>query len=361
MQEYVQAFNVLMKSPVTDDIIRYVTNCTLKVLPHNNGSQLPSPPSSPVDGKAPSIPKLPSLMTFITRIVRYTNVQVSTLLMTVCYLNKLKKLLPADAVGIPSTIHRLFLACLILSAKFHNDSSPLNVHWANYTNGLFSVKDVNLMERQLLSLLDWNLQLTEHEIILDLQSLLEPIVRDIVVSKHLRAHSHTRSNSRNFTHSRNNSTSSSYLLSLSSSPLTRTNSPYAQQLSRSNSQYGQYPPSLSRSASQYSQHQPEVQLQQPQQQHLQNQYQFNKNIYSYSTSNSAEYDSFKSQAMHKRDLSISSNLSTSTLVDQYSPYENLPMFGGKISPLSTNKNTSPLLIGGLDNWDFDQVMRSHGF
>ena len=54
----------------------------------------------------------------------------------------------------PCTRHRILLSCLILSSKFHNDSSPKNKHWAKYTDGLFNVKDINLMERQLISLVE---------------------------------------------------------------------------------------------------------------------------------------------------------------------------------------------------------------
>lgn len=165
-----------MKSPVTDDMIQYLTRVTLKVLPNNNNNNYPSPPTSPNDLKSfEQQQRLPSLRTFITRLVRYTNVYTPTLLTTVCYLNKLRRILPADAKGLPSTIHRLFLACLILSAKFHNDSSPLNKHWAKYTDGLFTREDINLMERQLLNLLNWDLRVTEDDLILDLQYLLDPI------------------------------------------------------------------------------------------------------------------------------------------------------------------------------------------
>lgn len=172
MSGYYKALNILMKSPVTDDMIRFLTNTTLKVLPQSN---YPSPPGSPSKNGS----RLPSLMSFISRLVRHTNVYTPTLLTTACYLNKLKCILPKDASGLPSTIHRIFLACLILSAKFHNDSSPLNKHWAKYTDGLFSVEDVNLMERQLVQLLNWDLRVANDDLILDLRYLLEPIVEDI--------------------------------------------------------------------------------------------------------------------------------------------------------------------------------------
>lgn len=182
MSEYHKALKVLMQSPVTDDMIKFLTNQTLRVLPNvqtpAQTSAYPSPPSSPPK-KHLQPQRLPSLMSFISRLVRHTNVYTSTLLTTVCYLNKLKCILPRDATGLPSTIHRIFLACLVLSAKFHNDSSPLNRHWAKYTDGLFSLEDLNLMERQLIQLLNWDLRVTNDDLILDLRFLLEPIVADI--------------------------------------------------------------------------------------------------------------------------------------------------------------------------------------
>lgn len=178
MCEYNKALKVLMKAPVTDDMIKFLTDTTLKVLPTNSNRSYPTPPGSPTNHKNAKT-KLPSLMSFISRLVRHTNVYTSTLLTTVCYLNKLKCILPKDASGLPSTIHRIFLACLILSAKFHNDSSPLNKHWAKYTDGLFSVQDINLMERQLIQLLNWDLRISNDDLILDLRMLLEPIVQDL--------------------------------------------------------------------------------------------------------------------------------------------------------------------------------------
>lgn len=52
----------------------------------------------------------------------------------------------------PCTCHRVFLSTLIVTAKYVNDTSPKNRHWARYSS-VFSVAEVNLMEKQLLVLL----------------------------------------------------------------------------------------------------------------------------------------------------------------------------------------------------------------
>ena len=79
------------------------------------------------------------------------------------------------------TSHRIFLASLILAAKNLNDSSPKNKHWARYTvvpgydNFGFSLTEVNLMEKQLLGLLEWDMRVNEEDLYLHLEPFLAPI------------------------------------------------------------------------------------------------------------------------------------------------------------------------------------------
>lgn len=175
-----KALNIFLNSPVSQDMIHKLVVTTLQVLPCED-SKLQSPSNSSSKDKA-----LPSLMTFITKLVRYTNVYTGTLMATLVYLNKLKTKLPKNAHGLPCTRHRILLSCLILSSKFHNDSSPKNIHWANYTDGLFNVKDINLMERQLLFLLNWDLKVSNEDMIAHLGRFLNPIKEDLIKSAKMR-------------------------------------------------------------------------------------------------------------------------------------------------------------------------------
>ena len=71
------------------------------------------------------------------------------------------------------TRHRVFLATLIVAAKYLNDSSPKNKHWARDAS-LFSLAEVSLMEKQLLYLLDYDLRMTEEELVFHFQPFMRP-------------------------------------------------------------------------------------------------------------------------------------------------------------------------------------------
>ncbi|GAA5905118.1 hypothetical protein JCM6882_000381 [Rhodosporidiobolus microsporus] len=165
----------LMRSPLTNAMVSLIAEKTVEsVKCRPPPSSLPTPPLTP--SGAPFTPgdPLPSLESFIKSVVRKSKCHVPTLLCTIIFLDRLKERLPGHARGCYTTRHRVFLATLIVAAKYLNDSSPQNKHWVKYA-AHFTSAEVNLMERQLLTIFNFDLRFTEDELAHHLRPLLEPI------------------------------------------------------------------------------------------------------------------------------------------------------------------------------------------
>ncbi|KAG8715207.1 hypothetical protein FRC08_010870 [Ceratobasidium sp. 394] len=144
-----------------------------KLLPGHNA--LPSPPVTPtkpgfdLDRGDTGPTRLPTLEKFLDDLIGFSKVQVPTLLCTLIYLDRIQPRIPplsrdaSSKTRMPDTRHRVLLATIICAAKYLNDSSPKNKHWAAYTSSLFRCEEVNLMEQQLLCLLNWDLRFTEED------------------------------------------------------------------------------------------------------------------------------------------------------------------------------------------------------
>lgn len=186
------ALDEFVMMPVSCDMIKYlaqqaslVIRCESHVTnSSSNDPSLLTPPSTPPTfASGTSDPTLPSIESFIVSLVTRSHVEVPTLMTSLVFLARLRVKLPDVAKGMKCTAHRIFLASLILAAKNVNDSSPKNKHWAKYTpvkgyEGFgFSLPEVNLMERQLLYLLDWDTRVTEDALFEQFEPFLAPIRR----------------------------------------------------------------------------------------------------------------------------------------------------------------------------------------
>lgn len=174
MLNFYDIFLQINKSKVSIDIVNFLTYSTRNIIPSDNIIDNVS------DYNNNQV--IPNLKKFIIAIVNQSNVQTPTLLSTAVYLFRVKKILLANIndnssnetriTGISTTLHRIFIGCLIIAGKNLNDSSPLNKHWANYTKGLLSLNEINKIEMEVLSLLNWKLHFNIQELIYVLRPLL---------------------------------------------------------------------------------------------------------------------------------------------------------------------------------------------
>ncbi|QLQ79890.1 hypothetical protein HG537_0C05380 [Torulaspora globosa] len=160
------------KRAVTVEMIQYLASSTASIIQIKKSNNM-------IDIALPA----PPLTQFIQGLISHSNVQTPTLMATTVYLAKLRSIIPGNVYGIETTRHRIFLGCLILAAKTLNDSSPLNKHWAKYTDGLLHIREVNTIERELLEYFDWNVTITTKELITCLTPFLQPIKEQFLRQK----------------------------------------------------------------------------------------------------------------------------------------------------------------------------------
>ncbi|ORY76735.1 hypothetical protein LY90DRAFT_665460 [Neocallimastix californiae] len=100
---------------------------------------------------------------FIKQILDKSGINnILEILTTIIYMKRLKLRLSPISTGLSCTKHRIFLATLIISQKYTQDVPYRNLDWSYITP--FTLEDINLMERQLLYKLNYDLQFSEDEV-----------------------------------------------------------------------------------------------------------------------------------------------------------------------------------------------------
>ncbi|CAG8545833.1 10259_t:CDS:1 [Acaulospora colombiana] len=107
---------------------------------------------------------LPDLLHFVKDITERSKVTDITMVVGLIYVHRLKKTLPPEARGDSDTPYKIFLSSILVASKYLSDHSLQNKTIADITNGLYTIKDVNTMERSFLGLLKYDLWVDYNEI-----------------------------------------------------------------------------------------------------------------------------------------------------------------------------------------------------
>ncbi|KAF8938466.1 hypothetical protein EDD21DRAFT_413941 [Dissophora ornata] len=87
------------------------------------------------------------------------------LVISLIYVDRLKKVLSNMARGDPDTPFKIILSALLVVKKFiEEDCVGLNRMFSKITDGLYSVHDINTMERSFLGLLKFSLYVTDKDV-----------------------------------------------------------------------------------------------------------------------------------------------------------------------------------------------------
>ncbi|KAH9900756.1 hypothetical protein C8Q73DRAFT_662322 [Cubamyces lactineus] len=106
---------------------------------------------------------------FVSDVIYKAEVKVPALLVTLVYINRAK---PHIQIALEQWANeRVFLGALILANKYLNDSTLKNVHWALCT-GVFGKRDIGRIEREFLDVLDFELGVTEADLLAHHDALL---------------------------------------------------------------------------------------------------------------------------------------------------------------------------------------------
>ncbi|CAO3623380.1 unnamed protein product [Cunninghamella echinulata] len=150
-----------LNSRISHELVSLLTSEVSNIVTPSSSSTIKNEYSSTTTTTATTC--IPPLHDFIDLLTQRSRTKTGTLLIAFILLNRLSYRLGYVTTGMASAPQRIFLASLIISTKLINDTSPKNKHWMTFANDYFELNEINLMEKQFLTLMDFNLSITEKD------------------------------------------------------------------------------------------------------------------------------------------------------------------------------------------------------
>jgi hypothetical protein len=147
-----QLIDIKLSRPV----IEYVVDCVSETVDYAMGR-------TPVRGRSRTrSPYHAKFTTFVSTVLSRAEVAPPTVLTALVYIARAR---PHLSIALEEwALERVFLGALIVASKYTNDSTLKNVHWALCT-GVFGKRDVGRIEREFLDVLDWELGVSEADLL----------------------------------------------------------------------------------------------------------------------------------------------------------------------------------------------------
>ncbi|KAJ7453551.1 hypothetical protein B0H11DRAFT_272746 [Mycena galericulata] len=154
--EVMQLVSIELSKP----LIQYVVECVTETVDYVFGRTSPR-----TRGRTPH----KRFTSFVARVLTRAEVAPATVLVTLVYIARAR---PHLSIALAQWAReRVFLGALIAAAKYTNDSTLRNVHWALCT-GVFGPGDIGRIEREFLDVLDWELGVSEADLVAHHEALV---------------------------------------------------------------------------------------------------------------------------------------------------------------------------------------------
>ncbi|KAJ8522896.1 hypothetical protein ONZ45_g621 [Pleurotus djamor] len=154
-----QAIMDLIDVKISRSLIDYMVDCVAETVDYAMGRPTPS---SSYKGRAARRSEYTKFTTFVTNVITRAEVATPVYLAALVYIDRAR---PHLHIALEEwALERVFLGALIVASKYLNDSTLKNVHWALCT-GVFGKRDVGRIEREFLDVLDFELSVTEEDIL----------------------------------------------------------------------------------------------------------------------------------------------------------------------------------------------------
>ncbi|KAH9938921.1 cyclin-domain-containing protein [Amylocystis lapponica] len=137
-----------------DVLVQLIADMMVRLMSHND--QIPLSPESLTRFHSRNAPGI-SIIDYLRRIVKFTNVERSCLLITLHYIDQICARTPLFTLS-SLTCHRFVITSIAVSSKALCDAFCTNGLYAKV--GGIPVPELNMLEREFLRMLDWSLTCT---------------------------------------------------------------------------------------------------------------------------------------------------------------------------------------------------------